>query len=86
MGEESDGHPALAKQNVFFFAWTGRDREHHLNLRTSGSTIGQLRSSNKMLYADTSVAGPTLANFKGRLYFGWAGTDDAHHITVAMLS
>jgi hypothetical protein len=56
-----------------YIAWTGTD--YHLN-------IENLTTGAKNTLPDTSSAAPALAVYQGRLFLGWSGTDDQHHLNI----
>jgi hypothetical protein len=80
LNETAIGAPALgANGGRLGVAWTGTDREHHLNFETSldGHTFG-----GKVTLIETSIDGPGLAFGSGKWFMAWTGTDPDHHVNV----
>jgi C1A family cysteine protease len=80
LGDSSDHAPAAVLGKELVLAWTGRDSRHSLNRMLS--TSGSHGFGNKLTLTDTATSGVALAEFKGKVYIAWGGTDSGHHLNV----
>jgi len=78
--ESTDHTPAAVMGSDLVLAWTGRDSNHSLNRMRS--TSGPSGFGQKLVFHELATAGVALANFKGKNFIAWGGTDSAHHINV----
>jgi len=64
-------------RNVVVVAWAGTNAAHSLCV-----LYDIYGSPKKMVFSDTSPAGPAMALFNGQIWLAWAGTDAAHTLSV----
>ena len=86
--DSSDFAPAIAQAGFLqvgglFLAWTGQDPQHRLNNLFADAIPNQF--GNKQTYADSSSGAPALANFQGKLFIAWSGTDLPSHVNIASI-
>jgi hypothetical protein len=89
--ETSGHHPGMAvdPDGTPYFCWAGSGNEQ-LNVMHSetGSINGFMADPNykRTFRNDSSVNGPCVCQFNGRMLIGWTGTDWDHHVNVAQIS
>ncbi len=93
IGESSGATPALlgvASGGLpnDFFAWTGMDPGHSLNVRYTQQFPQWPTDNSKSILSDTAYGAPALGHVGSRTYMllSWAGTDPAHHLNIATIS
>jgi hypothetical protein len=87
LGDSSIDGPALWTSSSgdvrAMLGWTGTDLAHHLNLMTSKDGV---HFGNKLILADTSVAGPAVARYGSGasdiVVVAWIGTDSGRTLNV----
>jgi C1A family cysteine protease len=82
--DSTDHTPAAVQGRELVLAWTGRDARHSLN--RMHSTSGPQGFGDKITFGDTATAGVALAEFLGKVYIAWGGTDPQHHLNVMAVS
>jgi hypothetical protein len=96
--ETSIAGPALltgpgGPRGLLYLAWTGRDEENHLNIRTSPDGFSNIANSSKRTLGDRSIASPALClvtqdttttptAIPRTVYLAWTGRDDAHSLNM----
>ncbi len=93
IGETSGSTPALlgvASGGLphDFFAWTGVDPGHSLNVRYTEQFPQWPTGSNKSILSETAFGAPALGHVGSStsMILAWAGTDPAHHLSAATVS
>jgi hypothetical protein len=73
---------------VHWLAWTGIDTAHHLNVQYTESFPNWTNVNSKTTLGETSIAGPQLGyvGVGGQVLVTWTGTDQQHHLNVAVVS
>ncbi|MGO8949641.1 MAG: hypothetical protein ACLQUY_18715 [Ktedonobacterales bacterium] len=78
-------NPAPADMSQYYWAWTGTDGSHSLNVMRSSALNNWSVGVDTL--PETSISAPELG-FAGQphlILVAWTGTDSAHHLNVAVL-